>query len=67
MIDHYYDKLLRLSIFPIKNKYFDEECKNRIKPLIKFLIMFGKQKSITMEEIKKFIEEEKASISIEHD
>jgi uncharacterized protein len=67
MIDHYYDKLLRLSIFPIKNIYFDKECKNRIKPLIDFLIMFGKKKSITVEEIKKFIEEEKASISIEHE
>jgi hypothetical protein len=67
MIDHYYDKLLRLSIFPIRNTYFDEECKNRIKPLIDFLIMFGKQKSITAEEVKKFIDEKNASISIEHE
>ena len=42
MIDHYYDKLLRLSIFPINNKYFKKECDERRKILIDFLIMFGK-------------------------
>lgn len=41
MVDHYYDKLLRASIFPIRNPYFDKETSIRIKPLIDFLIYFG--------------------------
>ncbi len=64
MIDHYYDKLLRLSTFPIRNKYFDEECKKRRKPLIDFLIYFGNKGSITHEEVEKFIKDNSASISI---
>jgi uncharacterized protein len=55
MIDHYYDKLLRSSIFPIKNPYFNEECEKRRKPIIKFLLFFGKKGSITDEETLEFI------------
>jgi uncharacterized protein len=65
MIDHYYDKLLYISKFPIKNKFFDKECKERRKPLIEFLIMFGKKGSITKQEITKFIEDKKVPISHE--
>jgi len=64
MIDHYYDKLLRLSTFPIRNKYFDEECKNRRKPLIDFLLYFGKKGTITYEEVEEFIRKHSAPISI---
>ena len=63
MIDHYYDKLLRLSIFPIKNKYFDTECEIRRKPLIDFLLLFGEKGTITKEEIEKFIKENNVSTS----
>ena len=55
MIDHYYDKLLRLSVFPIRNKYFDDECKKKRQPLIDFVIYFGKKGSITKGEIENFI------------
>ena len=55
MIDHYYDKLLRLSIFPIRNKFFDKECKKRRKPLIDLLLLFGKNDNITDDEINTFI------------
>jgi hypothetical protein len=65
MIDHYYDKLLYISTFPIKNRFFDKECEIRRKPLIEFLIMFGKKGTITPDEIKKFIEERKPHISHE--
>ena len=41
MIDHYYDKLLRLTYFPIKNSFFDYECEIRRKPLIDFILKFG--------------------------
>lgn len=42
MIDHYYDKLLRLSLaFPIRNKYFDAQCAERLKPLTDFVMFFA--------------------------
>jgi len=41
MIDHYYDKLLRLSVFPIRNKYFDKFCQEKSRILIDFLLYFG--------------------------
>ena len=63
MIDHYYDKLLRLSIFPIRNTYFDAECKVRRAPLIKFLIWFGKKGEITQADVESFIKENKVHIS----
>jgi uncharacterized protein len=65
MIDHYYDKLLYISKFPISNSFFDKECEIRRKPLIEFLIMFGKTGTITKEEITKFIEDRKAPTSHE--
>ena len=64
MIDHYYDKLLRLSTFPIRNKYFDSECEKRRKPLIDFLLYFGQKGSITYEEVEDFIQKHSAPISI---
>lgn len=55
MIDHFYDKMLRASVFPIRNKFFDEETKNRRKHLINFLLYFGKKKSITDDDVIYFI------------
>jgi len=55
MIDHYYDKLLRLTFFPIHNKYFDEQCNIRRKPLIDFILMFGNNCSISNEMIEDYI------------
>ena len=55
MIDHYYDKLLRSSLFPIRNSYLDKECDKRRKPIIEFLLYFGKKGCITDEEIIEFI------------
>jgi uncharacterized protein len=65
MIDHYYDKLLHISKFPIRNTFFDEECEIRRKPLIEFLIMFSKKGSITREEIENFIRERRSPTSHE--
>ena len=42
MVDHIYDKLLRLGDFPINNKYFKKECDSRIKPLSDFCLEFSK-------------------------
>lgn len=55
MIDHYYDKLLRASKFPIRNKYFDKETEIRRKPLIDFIFMFGRNKKISNEDVIIFI------------
>ena len=55
MIDHFYDKLLRLSVFPIRNPFFDSECEKRRKPLIDFILKFGRDEPITAESINEFI------------
>jgi uncharacterized protein len=55
MIDHYYDKLLRLTFFPIQNKYFDKQCDIRRRPLVDFILKFGKNEKITNEEIEKYL------------
>lgn len=41
MIDHYYDKLIAITFFPISNKYFEIESNNRRKPLIEFIKYFS--------------------------
>ena len=46
MVDHFYDKLIGVSIFPIKNDYFDAESEKRRQPLIDFLLYFGKNGTI---------------------
>ena len=55
MIDHYYDKLLRLSVFPIENEYFKEQCEIRRKPLIDFLIWFGESGDIVKEDVERYL------------
>ena len=57
MIDHYYDKLLRLGLFPISNTYFDAECRVRHLPLINFLLKFGSGEIETKDDVKRYIEE----------
>jgi len=55
MIDHYYDKLLRATFFPIKNEFFDYESNKRRKPLIDFLIYFSKNKTMCNQNVEDFI------------
>lgn len=43
MIDHYYDKLLRLGFIQTNNIYYLEESKKRTQPLINVVLKFGKQ------------------------
>jgi len=40
-VDHFYDKLIGISVFPIRNSYLDEESEKRRQPLIEFLLYFG--------------------------
>ena len=68
MIDHYYDKLLRLSIFPITNTYFDEQCDIRRQPLINFLIWFGnREEDTTYEDIDEYIMSNSGHASHSHE
>ena len=55
MIDHFYDKLLRLGAYPIRNPYFDDECEKRQRPLIDFLLKFGNGEIRSQEDIKEYI------------
>jgi uncharacterized protein len=56
MLDHFYDKLLRLGKFPITNKYLNNESKKRIKPLLDFLLYINNMSVNNLkEEIKKYI------------
>jgi uncharacterized protein len=41
MIDHYYDKLLHITEFPIRNKYFDKCCEELLDIQLNFLLFFG--------------------------
>jgi hypothetical protein len=56
MFDHIYDKLLHSGNFPIRNKYFDYECKKRMKPIYDLALEFGKSKDgMTVKQLQDFI------------
>lgn len=44
MIDHYYDKLLRLNNFETKNLYLRQRSRDLLKPLISVCLAFGNDK-----------------------
>jgi hypothetical protein len=54
-LSNFYDKLLRLSDYPIENPYFKEECSKRVAPLIDFVLQFGRGKILTEGQIRQFI------------
>jgi HD superfamily phosphodiesterase len=43
MMDHFYDKLLRVGYFPIRNRFFDRENAKRNEPIIEFALFFAKE------------------------
>lgn len=49
MIDHFYDKLIAICTFPIKNKYLEDEAAKRKQPLIDFVIYFSQNGEINMD------------------
>jgi uncharacterized protein len=73
MLDHFYDKLLRLGKFPITNKYLNNESKKRIKPLLDFLLFFNKSLGNNLsinnpkEEIKKYIKKKAPDLYKEYE
>ena len=57
MLGHIYDKLLHIKNFPVKNDYFNFECKKRMEPFINFVLKFGRNEITTVDDIKTFIDE----------
>ena len=41
IMDHFYDKLIAIGIFPYSNPYFDNESKLRRQPIMDFVKYFG--------------------------
>jgi uncharacterized protein len=56
MIDHFYDKLLRATNFPIKNVFLNTEAKARTKPMIDFLLMFASKDELTDIDVMDFLD-----------
>lgn len=56
MMDHFYDKLLRLGKYPIKNKYFELETEKRQEPLETIALEFGRNPDMTEIELKELME-----------
>ena len=59
MIDHYYDKLLRMCFFPITNEYLVNMAQIRIKPIVDFILYFGEKYIINDTDIINFIKDAK--------
>jgi uncharacterized protein len=63
MIDHFYDKLLHITFFPIKNEYLDAKCNGSREVLLDFLIYFAicktKNNCFTYDDIQSFINNHK--------
>lgn len=57
MIDHYYDKLIRLSDFQTDNPYFMKMKNNIMQPLFDIIEMFMKD-TLTNESIQQYINEQ---------
>jgi uncharacterized protein len=51
MMDHYYDKLIAITVFPISNPYFETETAIRRKPMLDFVKYFGENGAIDMSKI----------------
>lgn len=54
MMDHYYDKLLRLGLFNHNNEYLVTEARRRVRPIIDFVLYFSKIEVLTEEKIYEF-------------
>ena len=55
MIDHFYDKLIRVCDFPIQNPFFERITTERKKEILDFILLFGNQGKITKEDCKNYI------------
>lgn len=56
MIDHFYDKLLRATDFPIKNTFLNTEARARTKPMIDFLLFFASKDELNDIDVMNFVD-----------
>jgi len=61
MIDHFYDKLLRVSNIPIDNDYLVKLAEERNGVIIQFVLWFGQKKTISDEDVDEFINNVKSN------
>lgn len=61
MMDHYFDKLIRLTLFPIRNKFLDSECFKRRQPIIDFVLYFSNKENFTDNDVLNFLKREPSS------
>jgi uncharacterized protein len=64
MMDHYFDKLLRVTLFPIRNKYLDFICNQRRQPIIDFVLFFSHTNNMTEKDVEQFIKEYKTNMTM---
>lgn len=62
-ISHFYDKLLHVHKFPIKNKYLFAQANTGLQPMIDIVLLFGSKGSIDESEINSIIEKYSTSTS----
>lgn len=55
MMDHYYDKLIRLGLFNTSNQYLLSEGKRRTRPIIDFALYFGNKQIMTRHDVIQWI------------
>jgi uncharacterized protein len=55
MFDHCFDKLLRLSDFPITNKFLQTEAHKKKQIINQFILLFGNNIITTKNDVKQFI------------
>ena len=55
MIDHFYDKLIRVCDFPIENPFFERITRERKNEIINFILFFGRQGKINNDDCKNYI------------
>ena len=58
MMDHYYDKLLHISVFDknvVQNSYLIEEAARRVQPLVDVCLRFGETGVVPVDLIKSYI------------
>ena len=54
MIDHIYDKLLRMAEFNTNNQYFLEESRERLRQVVDFALEFGKEGKVTDKMLERY-------------
>ena len=59
MMDHYYDKLLRLGLFEIDNDYLINESRRRNQPIIDFVLYFSDLDVMSDDHVINFINSNK--------